>query len=56
MVDMSLSLWNDRTEMLRCSCVVCRHQSAKECVEERCDCCSVDHAFTLTNAGFEKML
>jgi hypothetical protein len=56
MAGMSVSLWNDRAEVLRCYCTVCRHESGRDCIEQRCDCCSVDHAFALTNAGFEKML
>jgi hypothetical protein len=42
--------------MASCSCSICNLHNTQRCIKERCDCCSVEHAFLLTNNSFEEMV
>ncbi|AFU60225.1 hypothetical protein Ngar_c33100 [Candidatus Nitrososphaera gargensis Ga9.2] len=51
---MTQALWESRQQVAACACSVCNHQNTRTCIEERCNCCSVEHAFLLTNPAYEE--
>lgn len=53
---MSLAAWESKEQFAACSCIVCGHSNAQFCIKNRCNCCSTDHAYLLTNTVFEESI